>query len=226
MKRILLILVATAGAAAGAGPFSIGIKAGVPLTDFLNGVSGGGTIGPGVNTSGPGGFFLNSGTNRYIIGGQAELRLPAGLGIEFDALFRHFDYNSSFSLVDVLTNNRATGNAWEFPLLVKYRFAAPLVKPYVDAGIAFDTLSGLSETIATTVAPGHTTTTSTSNPTELKNSTTEGFVIGVGVDIHAIIMHIQPEIRYTRWGSAHFAIPNGSSLSNQNQAEFLVGFTF
>jgi opacity protein-like surface antigen len=156
-----------------------------------------------------------------------ELHLPAGFGLEFDALYRHFNYDSTGTLIDVLTDNRATGNAWEFPLLVKYRFATPLVKPYVDAGVAFDTLSGLSQTIETTVLPSHTTTsTSTNNPAELKNSTTEGFVIGVGVDIHAIVVHISPEIRYTRWGSPHFTVPNGSTLSNQNQAEFLVGFTF
>jgi opacity protein-like surface antigen len=216
MKRIFLLLAVTAGSAAAAGPFSWGIKGGVPFTDLLSDVNG----------ASPGNFILNSATNRYIIGGEAELRLPAGFGLEFDALFRHFNYNSSFSLVDVLTNNRTTGNAWEFPLLVKYRFTAPVVKPYVDAGVAFDTLSGLGETIANTVLPNHTTTTSTSNPTELKNSSTEGFVLGVGLDIHALVVHIQPEIRYTRWGSSHFLIPNGSSLSNLNQAEFLIGFTF
>jgi len=41
-----------------------------------------------------------------------------------------------------------------------------------------------------------------------------------------LVLHISPEIRYTRWGSSHFNIPNGSAISNQNQAEFLVGFTF
>lgn len=211
----LLFLAMTASATA-AGPLSFGIKAGVPFTDFLN----------NVNNGSPGGLISDSSTNRYIVGGTAELHLPAGFAFEVDALFRHFNYNSSFSAIDILTNNRASGNAWEFPLLVKYRFKAPLVRPYVDAGLAFDTLSGLQETVVSTVLPNHTTTTTTSNPTELKNSTTEGFVLGVGVDIHAIVVHIAPEIRYTRWGSVHFAIPNGSSLSNQNQAEFLVGITF
>ena len=216
MKWTLLFLAMTASAYA-AGPLSFGIKAGVPFTDFLNNVSG----------ASPGGFILNSSTNRYIVGGTAELHLPAGLSFEVDALFRHFNYNSSFNLVDVVTNNRASGNAWEFPLLLKYKFKAPLVRPYIDAGLAFDTLSGLSETVVSTVVPTHiTSTSSNSNPTELKNSTTKGFVLGFGVDIHAIVVHIAPEIRYTRWGSSHFTIPNGSSLSNQNEAEFLIGFTF
>jgi len=34
-----------------------------------------------------------------------------------------------------------------------------------------------------------------------------------------------PEVRYTRWTSQHFTLPNILN-SNQNQAEFLVGITF
>ena len=205
----------------------MGIKAGIPLTDFLNDINGQGSVipsGPGVGSL-PGSLIYNAATHRYIIGGTAEVHLPAGLSIEFDALYRHFNYNSTQSLIDVITNNRATGNAWEFPVLAKYRFPTPLVKPFVDAGVAFDTLSGLSQRLTTIVVPNRVTTT-TSNPAELKNSTTVGVVLGAGLDIHALVVHISPEIRYTRWGSAHFKLPNGSLLSNQNQAEFLVGFTF
>ena len=54
-------------------PFSAGIKAGVPLTDFLNATESGT-------------FNYSAPTQRYIVGGMAELRLPAGLGVEFDAL--------------------------------------------------------------------------------------------------------------------------------------------
>jgi opacity protein-like surface antigen len=216
MKRTLLLL-AVAASSAFCGPLSVGVKGGVPLTDFFT----------AVNSGNAGLLNFTSGTNRYIIGPTVQLNLPAGLAVEFDALYRHFNFNATSSLVDVFTNNRATGNAWEFPLLAKYRFPTPVVKPFVDAGVAFDTLSGLKETVVTTLVPNRqTTTTTTSNPRELKNSTTTGFVIGFGADIHAVFVHISPEIRYTRWGSAHFAIPNGSLLSNQNQAEFLVGITF
>jgi opacity protein-like surface antigen len=199
--------------AAVAGPLSFGIRAGVPLTDFIDSVNSGNSV-------------VTSTTHRYIVGPSLELRLPAGFGVEVDALYRRLNYNASFNLVDVFTNNQTTGNAWEFPLLVKYRVATPLIKPYIDAGLAFDTLSGLKQTVVSTVAPNRQTTTTTNNPSELKNSTTTGFVIGFGADIHALVLHISPEIRYTRWGSSHFTIPNGAAISNQNQAEFLVGFTF
>ena len=213
MKNLWAAAVLFAGSAA-AGPLGFGIRGGVPLTEFFDNVNSGN-------------FILKSSTRRYIVGPSVELRLAGGLGVEVDALYRRFNYDSSFSLVDIFTNNRTTGNAWEFPLLVKYRFPTPMVRPYVDAGIAFDTLSGVKQTVVSTLSSNRQTTTTTSgNPNELRESTTKGFVIGFGVDVKAVLVHVSPEFRYTRWGSSHFALPGGSSLSNQNQAEFLVGITF
>ncbi len=195
-------------------PFSAGIKGGVPLTDFFSTVESGQ-------------ISYTSVPNRYIIGVAAELRLPFGLGVEVDALYRHLNYSSNSGTTGVTTviqSANTTANAWEFPLLAKYRFPGKFARPYVEAGVAFDTLQGLTQTVRRTVS-GNTTTTSTSSPSELQNNTTKGFVIGAGLDIH-VLLHIQPEIRYTRWGARHFFDPNGSLQSNQNQAEFLVGITF
>ncbi len=207
-----LFLLCLGASAAVAAPFSLGVKAGVPLTDFFSTVQS-----PN--------FGFNSSTNRYIVGGSAELHLPLGLGIEFDALYRHLNYTATANLVDVFTSSRTTGNAWEFPLLLKYRFLTPVIKPYVDAGVAWDTLTGLKQTV-TRLSPVPIGLSSTSNPTELRHDTTTGFVLGVGLDVHAIFLHILPEIRYTRWGSQHFLSANGGLESNQNQAEFLLGINF
>ena len=48
---------------------------------------------------------------------------------------------------------------------------------------------------------------------------------GAGLDIKALILHISPEIRYTRWTAQYFNL-SGVLDSNQNQAEVLVGITF
>jgi opacity protein-like surface antigen len=213
MRLLLLFLLGAASCFSQ--PFSAGLKAGVPLTDFISTVETG-----QVN--------FTTATNRYIIGVGAELHLPAGFGIELDALYRHLNYASvgtstGLSVVTVSTN--ATTNAWEFPLMAKYRFPGKIARPFVGAGVAWDSLQGLSQTIRTTIA-GTTTTTTTSNPTQLKNNVTTGFVMGVGLDVHALVIHVSPEIRYTRWGAKHFLDPNGGMSSNQNQAEFLVGITF
>jgi opacity protein-like surface antigen len=192
--------------------FSYGVKAGVPLTQFLDAAKSQQ-------------FAFNSTTNRYIVGPTAELHLPLGLGIEFDILYRHFGYDGSGTLAGIVTSSSATGNAWEFPLLAKYRFPTKVVHPYVDAGVAWDKLSGLTQTITSTFV-ALTTTTTTSTPAELNTTATRGFVLGGGVSVKVLVIHLSPEIRFTRWGAQHFIDPNGLLHSNLNQGEFLLGITF
>ena len=85
MRPLFLLLFGAVSALAQ--PFSFGVKAGVPLTDFLNAAESQQ-------------FAFNSTTNRYIVGPTAELHLPFGLGVEFDILYRRFDYNGSGTLAE------------------------------------------------------------------------------------------------------------------------------
>ncbi|HXB70027.1 MAG TPA: outer membrane beta-barrel protein [Candidatus Acidoferrales bacterium] len=211
----LLMGVLLGAASANAQPFSFGLKGGLPMTDFLN-------------TAQSGNFSFASNTNRYIVGPTAELRLPFGLGVEIDILYRHFSYTGSGGTTGITTaflNSSTTANAWEFPLLAKYRFPGKIIHPYVDGGVAWDTLSGLTQAVTSTVA-GITSRSSSGNPPELANSTSRGFVLGAGISVKALVVRISPEIRYTRWGARHFLDANGLLSSNQNQAEFLLGITF
>jgi opacity protein-like surface antigen len=190
-------------ASAFAQPFGFGVKAGVPLTDFIDAAKGNNLT------------YVQD-THRYIIGLQGEIRLPFGLGVEVDALYRHVSYSGTVSG----TSFDTSANAWEFPILGKYRFKAKVVRPFVDAGVAFDTLQGLKQSVVS----GNPLTYDPSS--EVRHKTTKGFVAGVGVEIHVPLIHLQPEIRYTRWGEKHFGSLNGLLDSKQNQAEFLLGITF
>ena len=212
MKPLFLLLFGAVSAWAQL--FSYGVKAGVPLTQFLDAAK--------IQQ-----FAFNSTTNRYIVGPTAELHLPFGLGVEVDVLYRHFNYNGSGTADYVTTNSRTTGNAWEFPLLAKYRFSKiKVVHPYVDAGVAWDKLSGLTQAITSTVFSSRTTTTSTSNPPELKTTATRGFVMGGGLSVKVLVIHLSPEVRFTRWGAQHFIDASGLLHSDLNQGEFLLGITF
>lgn len=188
-------------------PVGFGVKAGVPLTSFVSAVHSGT-------------FDWDSSTNRYLIGPTVELRLPAGFGVEFDALYRRLHYSGSGLIGNAFSTSQTTGNLWEFPLLLKYRFPSEVVRPYVDAGIAWDTLTGIKQTVTNTVS-----SLTTSNPPELHRNVTEGVVVGVGADIH-VLLHFSPEIRYTRWGSTNLRDALGILQSRRDQAEFLLGITF
>ena len=201
MRLWLLVLCGTASLSAQ--PFSFGIKAGVPLSEF-------------VNDTQSGTFDYASHTQRYIVGGTAELHLPLSFAIEFDALYRHLEYSASGNIAGILTTSKTTASNWEFPLLLKYRIPFPVVRPYVDGGVAWSKLTGVSQTIS---QPG-------TNPFAVKNDGATGFVLGAGIDIHAVFLHISPELRYTRWFSAPITDVSGLLQAGQNQAEILVGFTF
>lgn len=202
-KRLLLLLLIGSSAAWGQ-MFSGGIKAGVPLTDFFTTVS---------NQS----FSFSPSTSRYIVGPTGELHFPFGIGVEVDALYRHMSYTGAGVFQGISAASNFNSGTWEFPVLFKYRFAAKIVRPYIDGGIAWDTLSGISQSVSQSVSNG--------SPTVVKKNTTTGFVLGAGIDLHFVV-HIMPEIRYTRWGSTQIVDPTTFLKSNQNQAEFLLGITF
>ncbi|MBZ5576108.1 MAG: PorT family protein [Acidobacteriia bacterium] len=207
-----LFLFVLGGVCAFAQPFTAGIKLGAPLDDFLNTIQD-----PTIN--------YHSVTNRYLVGPTVELRLPFGLGVEVDALYRHYNFQGAGNISPAgttLTTHGSTG-AWEFPLLAKYRFPFPVVRPFVDAGVAWDTLQGFKQVV--TVVSG-VPVLPPANLNQPAHNTTTGFVTGAGLDVHAPYVHLSPEIRYTRWGAQHFFSPNGGFSSNQNQVEVLLGITF
>ena len=211
MRPVCLLLFAAA--AAFSQPIGFGLKGGMPMTDFIDAASSGR-------------FTASTVTNRYIIGPTVELRLPFGFGIEADALYRHFSFNTN-GLVGIggSVASDTTSGAWEFPLLAKYRFKGKLVRPFVDAGVSWDKLSGVTQAVKSIVNNVANTST-TSDPFELKNGTTRGFVFGAGLDLKVLLIHVSPEVRFTRWGAQHFIDTAGLINSKQNQAEFLVGLTF
>lgn len=192
---LVLLLGATALVAQ---PFGFGVKGGVSMNDFIDALSSPSFLG------------YTTTTDRYIIGPMVELRLPFGLGVEFDALYRNYSFQNT------IFGGARTG-AWEFPLVAKYRFHFPVVRPYVEGGVAWDKLFGF-EQLVSEVLPA--------TSAQVRHDTVSGYVLGAGIDLHLLIIHIAPEIRYTRWGAQHFLDPNGGFSSNQNQAEFLVGLTF
>jgi hypothetical protein len=200
MRSLFLLLLGAASVAAQ--PVSFGLKGGVPLTDFVDSVGNGSTL------------SLVQHPQRYIFGPEFELRLPWGFSIEVDALYRRVNYQVVPTTAAAVGTSLVTSNDWEFPALLKYRFASRgPVRPFVDAGVAFDHLQGLTDTVTSAVGG------------QLKNPGTLGAVAGAGLDVHFLMIHIAPELRYTRWTSQHFNLANVLT-SNQNQAEFLVGITF
>jgi opacity protein-like surface antigen len=201
------VLLAFTVVAAAAQPIGFGLKLGAPLTDAVNLAAGNGT--------------LTSTATKFTIGPMVELRLPFGVGVEADFLYRRVSgtYNSSVFSAD------AHGNEWDVPILLKYRFPFPIVKPYLEAGPSFRWLTNVDHgyTCASNICTGIA-------PPQFSTSTSgAGLTLGGGVEVKLLLIRIAPELRYTRWGSEAFSLQSAGTTflnTNQNQAEFLVGISF
>lgn len=193
MRALLLTLLLAAPASADI--FSYGLIAGTPFTDVTQTT----TI-AGLN-------YLHNST-LFTVGPTLQVNLPAGLRFEIDALYRPVAYQIATSAV---TTN-VSGSQWRFPVLLQYRLGKyPLIHPYVEGGLSFDTLNNLER--AAGLLP--------TQPGAIVKTTDAGLVLGFGVDIKVPFVRISPEIRYTRQFSSEF-----QGISELNQAEFLVGIRF
>ena len=190
-------------------PVSIGVKGGVPITDFFNTVRGN-------NAS----YVTN--TKRYLVGPTVEFHLPARLSIEVDALYKRagFEYDQSIAANRITSHTVA--NSWEFPALLKWEIIPGPIRPFVDAGVSFRHISGIKQ--IRNVAGG---VTELPSAVEFNKRNDIGFAAGFGVAFKAGPVRISPEFRYVRWGSENFRDPIGSLLrTNRNQGDFLLGLTF
>jgi hypothetical protein len=207
-KTFLLTLVVSASAFAQ--PIGVGIKGGLPFTDMFESANGV----PNVTAE--------TETKRYIIGPMIDLRLPAGFGIEFDALYQRANFSSVFGAAGSLLTAGFDADSWEFPLLLKYRFGganavAASVRPYVAGGANFRRLSDV----------GNIGSFITGNQSGELDRNNTGFTFGGGVEIRALFIRIAPEVRFTRWGTDHFTEGLANIWkTNRNQGQFLVGLYF
>jgi hypothetical protein len=201
--RLCCLLVAASPAAMADG-FSFGVKGGVPVTDALK----------VLDTSR---YFSDRAP--YVIGPAVDLRLFGGLSAEADLFYRKLQYTSTPSGAGAPTT-RTTAQAWEVPILAKYRTPGEIVRAFVSAGLSYRWLANFRQRASNSGVQ------LSSEPPELADSTTGGATIGGGVELSIPLFRISAELRYTRWGSSSFHSSFGELASQLNQADFLLGVMF
>ena len=128
MIRKLALICLTCAAGANAQSLSVGVIGGANFNDV-------------VNAANIGSLQSVANSSNFSIGPSVRVNLPASFRIEVDALYRPYGFNlvgAAGLLYPV------TAQQWRFPVLLQYRFNAPLVHPFVEAGLSFDHLSGIS----------------------------------------------------------------------------------
>jgi opacity protein-like surface antigen len=194
----LLLLLSPAGFAQ-----SFGLKFAYPTADALQ-----------VTNSDPNvAYATHSRSPKFGITGELGLGLPAGLLVEFGALYSHWSYASTTVGVDALIHSTTAINAWDIPVMVKKRFLGAAVRPYVNAGAAFRAVNEDTFIAGAKVrAP------------EFIHQATAGYAAGFGIDFKIGKLHVLPEFRYTQFQRDNFRSLNGGFHSNLSQPMFVLGF--
>ena len=174
---------------------SVGFLGGAPFQDVVK------------STTTTGITSVAKSTN-FTVGPAIQVNLPANFRVEVDALFRPY----SFGLVSALTGVNVSAKQWSFPLLAQYRLGKSRVQPFVEGGLSFDHLSGLTSAVKATLASG---------PGQLLHQDNASIVLGAGLDVKIPLIRVSGEFRFTRPTVSNFA-----NISNLNQAEVLVGVHF
>jgi hypothetical protein len=222
--RLLLIFLSAMPVSAQS--LGIGLKAGVPATEYFE---------TGSTGSLHGGAQYSAATRRYTIGAAIEGRLTNALGFEVDAMFHRMGYVGIVNFFDSANGNfqnsaiDVKGDSWDFPVMAKYRFRRTL-RPYLAGGAVLryvGPVRGRGElTVGSLVTrTSSTTPIDTSDPNELRKRFYPGLTAGAGLEFGEGRFRVAPEIRYTRW-TANIAGPGGLLRFAPNQVEFLLGFWF
>ena len=164
----------------------------------------------------------------FTVGASLQVKLAGSFGFEGDFLYRPYDLNltsTMISLVGSQTTTRISASQFRVPLLVRYRFRAPGLRPFVEVGVSIDHLSNVSASSTTLVflfpppltSPGGIPT---SGPGQLREQSHVGGVFGGGVEVKVPLVRISAEVRYSRYGE-YFR-----GFSNVNQEEILFGIHF
>jgi hypothetical protein len=194
IRKLALILLTCA--AANAQSLSVGALGGANFNDVVNAAS-------------IGSLQSVANSSNFTIGPSIRVNLPASFRIEVDALYRPYGFNLNGPAG---LSYAVSAQQWRFPVLLQYRFNAPVIHPFVEAGLSFDHLAGISNAAKSVV---------TSGPGSLLHQSDAGIVLGAGVDVKIPFVRLSGELRYTRQTVSDFA-----SISNLNQAEVLFGVHF
>jgi len=228
MKLPLLVIVLSVPCAAIAQTLSLGIKGGIPLTEAFDtanfaGLSAGGTTK----------ISYTSRAKTYTVGPAVEVSLPLGLAVEFDALYKRLNYNSSSSVSNIsfagIQEQHNIISRWDLPLLIKYRVRRFALTPYISGGINTNYIVNTTEISRAGFVPLGAPLTlgppikSGNPPAELRHRSSKGGVISGGFEFRYRRIRLAPELRYTRWAHENFhETALGRFRSNLHQAEILL----
>ena len=179
---------------------SVGVKGGVPLTDFYADTK----YAPEISAFSISPTSSFNASKNYAVGPEVEFKFPLHLSLEVDGLYRPLSLTYEYDEVAPPSKIAENSDSWEFSALAKYRLPFRKLKPFVEAGPSFRWIE---------------------HPRN-RFLSDDGAAAGAGVDFRLLHLRFEPEIRYTHWTADPLIAVAAHLASHHNQAEFLVGLLF
>lgn len=170
-----------------------GFKVGSPIT------------GPGIN-----GVYSSASEGRWTGGPSIELNLPYRFAIEFDALYRtrtdgsNYPFRLAPNVNPFFSSSFTKSHVWDFPLLLKYRFAVGGLRPFVSAGYQWSRTSSTSSSLLQCSGPE-----GSCRPPDFpggdfmggyfRSTNVRGRAVGgIGIEFKGRLVNIVPEVRFNQ----------------------------
>jgi hypothetical protein len=168
----------------------VGVKGGLPLNDAIK-------LRSQVSNR-----TVETSTTPFVIGPMIELRLPFGIGAEFDMLWKRYK--------QTVGSEGITDSSWELPLVAKYRLPGLVFRPYVEAGITHQRLGSVLTSLRAV---------SRLDTAEVTSELRRGGVFGLGLEAGGGRTRFSLGGRYSRWQST-------TLVPSANFIDVLAGITF
>ena len=164
---------------------------------------------------------------RWTGGPTVEFHLIHGFAIEFDALYRNYRTNSSYSfqlapdINPYIASNLSKTNVWDFPLLLKKRFTVGSVRPFLSAGFQWSSERSANSYLYRCAGTQNSCSIPGYPPLGFGQANSsrivEGPAAGAGIEFTSRYGKISPEVRFSR--------PT-NSYPRDNRLTGLVSFTW
>jgi len=168
----------------------VGVKGGLPFNDAMK-------LRSQIST-----FNVTTSTTPFTVGPMLELRLPLGIGAEFDCLWKRYK--------QTVGSEGIADSSWEFPLLAKYRLPGIGARFYLEGGITHQRLGSVLTSLRAVTRL---------DTAEVTSELRRGGVFGLGIDAGGSRTRFSIGGRYSRW-------QNTTLVPSANFIDVLVGITF
>jgi hypothetical protein len=183
---------------------SVGLVAGVPITGLLKARDAD-----------------VSETSRYTFGPDVQVSLPRDFALEVNLLYKRAEFGFRSDPA------RAIVRRLELPVQLRYLLPGSQVRPWIQVGMSFNrVLSVANGACGQGGSDERFFCVAGATAAVMRHRSTNGPVLGGGLEFRKGRLQVDPQIRVTRWVDRNFGTRDSALQAILTQVEVLVGARF